>query len=41
MTYQHPSGARVVSAGTLDFGGKTLIWPQVRTLFENVWQRLT
>ena len=39
--YEHPSGARVFSAGALDFGGKILIWPEVRTLFENVWQRLT
>jgi N,N-dimethylformamidase len=39
--YEHPSGARVFSAGALDFGGKILLWPQVRTLFENVWQRLT
>jgi N,N-dimethylformamidase len=38
--YQHTSGARVFSAGALDFGGKILIWPQARTLFENVWQRL-
>jgi N,N-dimethylformamidase len=38
--YEHPSGARVFSAGVLDFGGKILVWPQVRTLFENVWQRL-
>jgi hypothetical protein len=38
--YEHASGARVFSAGTLDFGGKILIWPQARTLFENVWQRL-
>jgi len=39
--YESPGGARVFSAGTLDFGGKILIWPQARTLFENVWQRLT
>lgn len=39
--YEHPSGARVFSAGTLDFGGKILVWPEVRTLFENVWQRLS
>jgi hypothetical protein len=38
--YEHSSGARVFSAGTLDFGGKILLWPQARTLFENVWQRL-
>jgi hypothetical protein len=39
--YEHRSGARVFSAGALDFGGKILLWPEVRTLFENVWQRLT
>jgi hypothetical protein len=39
--YEHPSGARVFSAGALDFGGKILLWPEARTLFENVWQRLT
>jgi hypothetical protein len=38
--YEHSSGARVFSAGALDFGGKILLWPQALTLFENVWQRL-
>jgi hypothetical protein len=38
--YEHPSGARVFSAGAMDFGGKIFWWPQARTLFENVWQRL-
>lgn len=38
--YEHESGARVFSAGTLDFGGKIFLWWNARTLFENVWQRL-
>ena len=38
--YEHPSGARVFSAGTLDFGGQILLWPQTAQLLENVWQRL-
>jgi hypothetical protein len=39
--YEHTSGARVFSAGVMDFGGKMLLWPESRTLVENVWQRLT
>ena len=38
--YEHPSGARVFSAGTLDFGGQILLWPQTAQILENVWQRL-
>jgi hypothetical protein len=39
--YEHPSGARVFSAGALDFGGQVLLWPQTKQLLENVWARLT
>jgi hypothetical protein len=39
--YEHSSGARVFSAGVMDFGGKMLLWPESRTLVENVWQQLT
>jgi hypothetical protein len=39
--YEHWSGARVFSAGALDFGGQMLLWPQTRQLVENVWTRLT
>jgi len=39
--YEHWSGARVFSAGALDFGGQVLLWPQTRQLLENVWARLT
>jgi hypothetical protein len=38
--YEHWSGAKVFSAGVLDFGGKILLWRGARKLFENVWQRL-
>ena len=38
--YEHASGARVFSAGALDFGGQALLWPQTAQLLENVWQRL-
>jgi hypothetical protein len=39
--YEHASGARVFSAGALDFGGQLLLWPQTKQLVENVWARLT
>ena len=38
--YEHPSGAKVFSAGALNFGGQVLLWPQSAQLLENVWQRL-
>ena len=38
--YEHPSGARVFSAGALDFGGQALLWPQTTQILQNVWQRL-
>ena len=38
--YEHPSGAKVFSAGALDFGGQILLWPQTAQLLENVWHRL-
>ena len=38
--YEHESGARVFSAGALDFGGQVLLWPQTAQLLANVWQRL-
>jgi hypothetical protein len=38
--YEHESGAKVFSAGALDFGGQMLLWPQTRRLVENVWARL-
>jgi hypothetical protein len=39
--YEHESGARVFSAGALNFGGQVLLWPQSSQLLANVWQRLT
>jgi hypothetical protein len=38
--YEHASGARVFSAGTLNFGGQVLLWPEATQLLENVWRRL-
>ena len=38
--YEHPSGARVFSAGVLNFGGQVLLWPESTRLLENVWRRL-
>ena len=38
--YEHASGARVFSAGVLDFGGQVLLWPQATQLLANVWARL-
>jgi hypothetical protein len=37
--YEHTSGAKVFSAGALNFGGQVLLWPQTARLLENVWQR--
>lgn len=39
--YEHWSGARVFSAGALDFGGHVQLWPQTEQLLQNVWTRLT
>ena len=38
--YEHWSGARVFSAGALDFGGQALLWPVTAQLLANVWQQL-
>jgi hypothetical protein len=38
--YEHASGAKVFSAGVLNFGGEVLLWPATSQLLENVWQRL-
>jgi hypothetical protein len=39
--YETPAGARVFSAGALNFGGQIALWPEATKLLENVWQRLT
>jgi hypothetical protein len=38
--YEHWSGAKVFSAGALDFGGQMLLWPVTQRIVENVWSRL-
>jgi hypothetical protein len=38
--YETPAGARVFSAGALNFGGTIMLWPQVGKILDNVWQRL-
>jgi hypothetical protein len=38
--YEHASGAKVFSAGVLNFGGQVLLWPATAQLLENLWQRL-
>ena len=37
--YETEAGARVFSAGTLDFGGSVNFWPMNRML-ENLWQHM-
>jgi len=42
MTYYETSaGARVFSAGALNFGGTIMLWPEVGRIVDNVWHRLT
>jgi hypothetical protein len=38
--YETPAGAKVFSAGALNFGGEVLLWETSKKLLENVWQRL-
>ena len=38
--YETPAGARVFSAGALDFGGSATFWP-VRRLLDNLWRHMT
>ena len=38
--YEHESGAKVFSAGVLNFGGQVMLWPQTAQILQNVWQRL-
>jgi hypothetical protein len=37
--YENGAGARVFSAGVLDFGGSAAFWPITRML-ENLWQHM-
>lgn len=39
--YETAAGARVFSAGVLNFGGTLMLWPEVGLLLDNVWRRLT
>ncbi|MBV8395711.1 MAG: hypothetical protein JO064_05560 [Actinobacteria bacterium] len=39
--YETDAGARVFSAGALNFGGQLLLWPETTQLVANVWSRLT
>jgi hypothetical protein len=39
--YETPSGARVFSAGVLNFGGTVMLWPQTQKLLDNIWARMT
>jgi hypothetical protein len=38
--YTTPKGAKVFSAGVMNFGGSAL-WPTVNTMLENLWVKLT
>lgn len=38
--YETASGARVFSAGALNFGGQIMLWNEVGKLLDNVWARL-
>ena len=38
--YETPNGAKVFSAGVMNFGGSAL-WPQVRTMVANLWAYLS
>jgi hypothetical protein len=38
--YETAAGARVFSAGVLNFGGQSLLWPETTAMLENVWQRV-
>lgn len=40
MTYYELDGAKVFSAGVMNFGGSAG-WPVVSTILSNVWTRLT
>ena len=39
--YETPNGARVFSAGVLNFGGTVMLWPETGRLLDNIWARLT
>lgn len=39
--YETPEGARVFSAGVLNFGGTVMLWPETGKLLDNIWTRMT
>jgi hypothetical protein len=38
--YETPAGARVFSAGALNFGGTVMLWSNVATILDNLWARM-
>jgi hypothetical protein len=38
--YETAAGARVFSAGVLNFGGTIMLWPETGRLLDNVWAKL-
>jgi len=38
--YETEQGARVFSAGVLNFGGTIMLWPETGRLLDNVWARM-
>ncbi len=39
--YETDAGARVFSAGVLNFGGTVMLWNETARLLDNVWERMT
>ena len=39
--YETTAGARVFSAGVLNFAGEALLWPETAKLLENIWDQLS
>jgi hypothetical protein len=39
--YETAAGARVFSAGVLNFGGTVMLWPETSRLLDNIWARMT
>ena len=38
--YETEAGARVFSAGALNFGGTIMLWPETGRLLDNIWARM-
>jgi hypothetical protein len=39
--YETTAGAKVFSAGVLNFAGEALLWPETAKLLENIWDQLS